>query len=377
MAEGPTKVLLVVEQLRRRVPGGIGMYARGLLGGLALCAETGDGVDASLLASRPPRGEDPLRVFGLPVVTSPLPGPLLTRAWAHGLARAPKGFDVVHAVSLAAPPVGHDTTRRLAVTVHDLAWRRHPEATTRRGARWHEAALARAARDAALLVAPSQLVASDLAAWGADPSRITVVPSGADHLPEADGEATGELLRRIGVSGEFALTVSTLEPRKNLGRLVEAYARLRPSLPTPWPLLVVGPPGWGDVAPGAAATEGVVLTGAVGSSVLAGLYARARAFAYVPLTEGYGMPPLEAMRVGVPTLVSDQVPSVHDLGEVGPAPARVVDPVDVEAIAAGLDAVLTDDALRSDLAVLGEAHARSRTWGAAAARYVALWRSLR
>ena len=69
--------------------------------------------------------------------------------------------------------------------------------------------------------------------------------------------------------------------------------------------------------------------GAVPDAVLAGLYHRSRAFAYVPLTEGYGLPPLEAMRVGVPTVVSDEVPSVHDLGAPGPAPARVVDPVDV------------------------------------------------
>ena len=96
-----------------------------------------------------------------------------------------------------------------------------------------------------------------------------------------------------------------------------------------------------------------MFTGAVAAPVLAELYRRARAFAYVPLTEGYGLPPLEAMRVGTPTLVADEVPSVHDLGEAGPAPARIVDPLDVDDIAAGLAAVLTDDALRADLAARG------------------------
>ena len=139
-------VLLAAEQLRRRVPGGIGTYARGLLGGLAIAATEGDGVEVALLASRPPGGvADPLAAFGRPLHTSRLPGRLLTRAWDHRLIRAPAGFDVVHSVSLASPQLRRSSSEQLVVTVHDVAWRRHPAATTRRGARWHEAALRRAA----------------------------------------------------------------------------------------------------------------------------------------------------------------------------------------------------------------------------------------
>ncbi len=373
----PTRVLVAVEQLRRQVPGGIGTFTTGLLGGLSRCNQEGDGAAVTLLASRPPgrASADPLRAFGLPLRTSGLPGPLLTRAWDHGLVHAPDGFDVVHAVSLAAPPLRSGSGSRLAVTVHDLAWRRYPEATTRRGARWHEAALARAQRRAAAFVTPSRLVAADLTSSGVDPSRVTVVPGGADHLPPPDHIGADALLERHGVRGPFVLTVGTLEPRKNLDRLVQAYARVRPSLPGPWPLLVVGPSGWGaDPATGA---EGVVLAHRVDDGCLAALYGRAQAFAYVPLTEGYGMPPLEAMVQGTPTLVSDQVPSVHDLGDVGTAPARLVDPLDVDDIAAGLAEVLTDEVARADLAARGAAHARSRTWHAAARHYVTLWRSLR
>ena len=105
MAErsAPT-VLLAVEQLRRRVPGGIGAYARGLLGGLATVAAEGEAVELTLLASRAPAGiDDPLAAFGRPVLTSRLPSLLMTRAWDHGLSRAPAGFDIVHSVSLASP----------------------------------------------------------------------------------------------------------------------------------------------------------------------------------------------------------------------------------------------------------------------------------
>jgi len=378
VAERPApSVLLAVEQLRRRVPGGIGAYARGLLGGLALAAADGDEVEVALLASRAPGGAgDPLEEFDQPLHTSRLPSVLLTRAWDHGLFRAPAGFDVVHSVSLASPQLRRSSPERLVVTVHDLAWRRHPEATTRRGARWHEAALRRASRSEAALVVPSRLVEADVLALGVAGSRVTVVPGGADHLPAPDPGATDALLRRVGVSGDFLLTVSTLEPRKNVERLVLAFGQVRDSLPGPWPLVIVGPTGWGPEPAGSPPADHVVFTGPVPGVVLSELYRRARAFAYVPLTEGYGLPPLEAMHSGVPTVVSNEVPSVHDLGAPDPAPARIVDPLDIDDIARGLAAVLTDDALRAQLARRGKAYAATRTWRSAAHAHIDLWRSL-
>ncbi|MGO9855736.1 MAG: glycosyltransferase family 4 protein [Acidimicrobiales bacterium] len=385
MPERRPTVLLVVEQLRRRVPGGIGVHAQGLLGGLAQCSSPGEGAEVTLLASRPGGfrpgtahpAEDPLARFGRPVLVSRLPGPLVTRAWDHGVCHAPRGFDVVHSVTLAAPRPWRASGSRLVVTVHDLAWRRCPEATTRRGLRWHEAALGRVRDSAASVVVPSRLVAADLQSFGVDAGRITVVPGGADHLPDPDAAATDALLGRLAVRGEFLLSVATLEPRKNVDRLVRAFARVRSSLPGPWTLLVVGPTGWGPGPQHPHDTDGVVFAGSVPDPVLAELYRRARALAYVPLTEGYGLPPLEAMRFGTPVVASDEVPSVHDLGAVEPAPAVIVDPLQVEGIAAGLHAVLTDDALRAELAVRGREHARGRSWRAAANAHLSLWRSLR
>ncbi len=375
MAESPS-VLMAVEQLRRKVPGGIGNYARGLLAGLERCAEEGEGVDVTLLASRPPRGpSDPLAAYGRPVVVSALPGRIMTRAWDHSLLRAPEGFAVVHSVSLAAPMLRHGSRNRLVVTIHDLAWRRHPEATTRRGRRWHESALRRARDCGADLVVPSRLVAADLVASGVEESRVTVVRGGTDHLAPPDDEATTALLRQAGVRSDYLLTVGTLEPRKNLDRLVRAYRRVRPQLPVPWPLVIVGPTGWGHTGRPQEA-EGVVFTGSVPDAVLSALYRRARAFAYVPLTEGYGLPPLEAMRMGTPSVVSSEVPSVHDLGEPDPPPARIVDPLDVDDMAAGLAAVLTDDTLRGDLAARGSSFASARTWQSAARAHVRLWKRL-
>ncbi len=382
MTEPTRSVLLAVEQLRRRVPGGIGAYARGLLAGLDAQTPAVGGVALTLLASRAPTAPagsapDPLDDFGKPVVASHLPGPLMTRAWDRGWLRAPEGFDVVHSVSLAAPMLRRGSPSVLVVTVHDVAWRRHPDATTPRGRRWHEEALGRAAATATALVVPSRLVAADLEAEGVDPARLVMVPGGSDHLADPDPIATADLLRRVGVSGEFLLTVGTLEPRKNVDRLVRAFGRVRSSLPGRWPLVIVGPSGWGQEPARPPLADGVVFTGAVPDHILAGLYQRARAFAYVPLTEGYGLPPLEAMRMGTPSVVANEVPSVHDLGETGEPPACIVDPLDIDDIARGVLAVLTDDALRADLAARGSAYALARTWAAAAREHVALWKRLR
>lgn len=368
------RVLIAAEQLRRAVPGGIGRCATGLLSGLADGA-LGPCDSVALLASHPPRHRaDPLAAWGFPIHASRLAGPLLTRAWDRGLVAAPAGFDVVHSVSLAAPPPHRAA---LVVTVHDLAWRQLPEATTARGRHWHEAALHRALHRADALLVTSEPVARELAAAGAQ-AQVTVVAPGADHLPAPDHPAAGALLARLGVSGPFLLSVGTLEPRKNLPRLVAAYAAARPRLPEPWPLVVVGPPGWGDGGLGSGAgpaVAGVVAAGLVDDGVLAALYERARLLAYVPLLEGYGMPPIEAMSVGTPVVASSGVPSVSAAG--GPPAAVVVDPRSTEAIAEGLVAVAADDHLRSALSEAGLALARSRTWRQAARLHVELWRSLR
>ncbi|HTZ09840.1 MAG TPA: glycosyltransferase family 1 protein [Acidimicrobiales bacterium] len=364
---GPA-VLVVVEQLRRPVPGGIGTYGRGLLQGLRAVAAAdgpvGGGPDVTLYASRPPVRPDPLADLGFPLRSVPLPGPVLTRAWDRSLVAGPRGVDVVHAISLATPPA---RGRPLVVMVHDLAWRHVPEAFPPRGRRWHEAALRRARRRASHFMVSSVAVGQELVADGVRPEAVTLIAHGSDHLPPPDEEAARDLLERLGVTGEFLLSVGTLEPRKNLPRLFAAYARARPSLPGPWPLVVVGPAGWSQEGdpPG----QGVVPAGPVGEATLAALYRRARLLAYVPVEEGFGLPPLEAMRHGTP-VVASAVPSVDEA-------ALVVEPRSVPAMAEALVRVATDDTVRADLVARGRAHAAPLTWEAAARAHVAVWSSLR
>ncbi|MGO9343674.1 MAG: glycosyltransferase family 4 protein [Acidimicrobiales bacterium] len=361
------KVLVIVEQLRRRVPGGAGTYVSGVLTGLGHMADAGIPVpQVSLLASRPraaidPRA-DPIASTGLPLIESHLPGPLMTRAWEAGLLRAPRGFGVVHASSLAVPRA---TGAATVVTVHDLAWRHVPFAFPRHGVEWHERGFRRALSSGCHFVVPSEPIAGEVRDAGAGESRVTVIEPGVDHLPQPDMAAAGELLERLGVRGGFIMSVGTLEPRKNLEMLVAAYSDIRDSLPDRWPLVIVGPQGWGA---GPTSREGVEFAGHVSPGILSALYAKAELLAYVPLAEGFGLPPLEAMFCGTP-VVASPVPSVGSA-------ALVVNPDDRGAIAQALLTVSTDAAVREQLVKEGRARAENLTWERCASQHVELWRAL-
>jgi glycosyltransferase involved in cell wall biosynthesis len=336
------RVALVTEQLRRPVPGGIGTYTRGLLQGAVGLPERG--------------------VWVVPRQWR-LPARVVTRAWDRGLLAGRGGFDVVHAPALAFPP----TSDPLVVTVHGVEWRDPAHHAPQRARRWHEAALARADNSGAVLLASSPELAAKLRADGL--RRVVALDGpmyGCDHLPPPDEQGADALLGRLGVEGAFLLTVGTIEPRKNLPRLIEAHGRARAHLPEPYPLVIVGPAGWGEAL---VPTDGVVLAGAVDDAVLAALYARTVGMAYVPLHEGFGLPAVEAMHAGAP-VVASPIPSTGD-------GALVVDPRDVASIASGLVAVASEGRERDDLVAAGAARAASLTWAAAADRHARLWDQVR
>jgi glycosyltransferase involved in cell wall biosynthesis len=357
------QVGIIAEQLRQKVPGGIGTYVTGLLSGLK---QLDDPTFKTVVVAS--KGPDPDPVYGLGDYTEcfRLGHRAMGALWDSGLMGPPPGLDLLHHTSLAGPRESK-VSPKLTYMVHDLAWKAHPELTTRRGRRWHDRALRRALGSSAHLIAPSSGVAGDLVAEGVSPERISVIGEGSDHLPAPDGAATDHLLASLGIEGPFVLTVSTLEPRKNLGRLIEAHSTASRRTGSSWPLVVVGPSGWGRSIK---ATDGVHLAGPVGPAVLAGLYGTCAAFAYVPLLEGFGLPPLEAMAHGAPVVASTATPSMEGAPTVG-----AVEPTDLEAITAALCAAM-ETPLRQSIGIEAEHFASSHRWVDVGRDHRELWRSL-
>lgn len=354
------KVAIVAQQMRQPVPGGIGTYINGLVHGLR--SGHHDDLHVSFVASSAPGRTDPLASWG-DVQASRWGRRALAALWDRELIRPDPVADVLHATSLVFPSLPRESAAVATMFVHDVAWRTHPEFYPERGRAFHERALTRAIASQAALLVPSTATADALMWAGVEAARITVVGEGCDHLP---------LVPRRG-DGTYLLAVSTREPRKNLPRLVEAYARIRMELPEPWPLYIVGPKGWDDRSGRSALVDtgqpGVELLGAVSDERLAELLAGARTFVYVPLSEGFGLPPAEAMRAGVP-VVASPVPSIS--ADV----ACIVDPLDTDDIARGLLATSTDEGARKALVSGGLEACRNLTWRASADAHVDVWTSL-
>jgi glycosyltransferase involved in cell wall biosynthesis len=276
---------------------------------------------------------------------------------------------MVHATSAAVPPT---SGRPLVATVHDLAFRHYPDAYPSAGRRYHDRAARIVAAEAARVIAVSQATAHDLTElYGVEPGRITVVPLGADPPGPGDQAAAARLLGDLGVRGPFLLAVGTLEPRKNLPRLLAAFGEVTDELPDHH-LVVAGPVGWGPTLRPTWDSVRVKLAGPVGDAVLHALYRGADGLAYPSLYEGFGLPVLEAMAHGLPVLTSGR----SSLPEVAGDAALLVDPLDRGSIAKGLVRLVNDSALRRRLADAGPRRAARFTRPASASGTWAAYREV-
>jgi glycosyltransferase involved in cell wall biosynthesis len=270
-----------------------------------------------------------------------------------------------------------DAPRPRVLTIHDVLPLRHPEwFADARVTRFFDVTLREAARRADRVIVDTEVVRRDvIELFGLEPARVAVVPL-APVLPPASltpsasrregGAADDARVRALGIEGPFLLSAATLEPRKNLVRLVQAYALAADRARGEWPRLVIaGRLGWKwrDILDASATTRGVHVTGYVDDETLVSLYRRAVAFAYPSLDEGFGLPVLEAMACGCPVLTSD----VPVLREVAGGAADLIDPLDVASIAAGLEVLVTDDARRASLVERGFARAAQFSWARTAA----------
>jgi glycosyltransferase involved in cell wall biosynthesis len=265
--------------------------------------------------------------------------------------------DVVHAPSLAVPPVGDHP---LVVTVHDIAFRRLPEVTTKRGVNFHSRGLELARRHASLVIVPSEFTGRELEREGFTRDQIAVVPFGVDPPIAREPDEIDRAVARADVSPPYILTVGTVEPRKDFATIVRAVdelRRVRPDLT----LVIAGPPGWGEVT--GLDRSFVQVIGPQPWSVLDALYRRADAFCLASLYEGFGLPAVEAMARGVPTIAT----TGSALEEVVQGAGALFTPGDSEACAAQIAHVLDDEAVRAELVHAGLVRAAELSWGRSAA----------
>ncbi|HWO70707.1 MAG TPA: glycosyltransferase family 1 protein [Actinomycetota bacterium] len=354
------RVGIHVDQLFFRAPGGIGTYIRELLPALA---KADPSVELVAFHARFPGtpGEPWLRELRVEEIPAGIR--VLYPGW-NLLGRPPlpeplRALDLVHATNPAAiPPAGPG--QRLVVTVHDLAFLRFPGLFPRTWRALYRTGLWAAVRRARAILVPSRHTAEDLLErTRARPERIHVVPLAASL--ERGAREPERVLERLKVPRPYVLFVGTLEPRKNLVRLVRAYRRVAAE-GVPHALVLAGPLGWHhhrlhrELAlrgPGE-----VVLTGALPPADLDALYRGADLFVYPSLYEGFGLPVLEAMARGVPTVAS----AASSLPEVAGDAALLVDPRSVRELSRAIAEVLADRDLAERLAMRGRARAERFSW---------------
>jgi glycosyltransferase involved in cell wall biosynthesis len=286
----------------------------------------------------------------IPVRHLPLPRAVLYDAWLRlgwpPVERATGPVDVVHATTIVVPPRSFP----LVVTIHDLAFLHDPSQFTRRGDVTFRRSLARVRDRADLVLCSSAATLEDCVVAGLPRERLRHVPLGVDPpQPLSDG-AVAASRQRHDLPERYLLFVGTLEPRKNLHRLVQAHR----SIPDAPVLAVAGPDGWG---PGAPPTDSqrVKLLGFVSEADKQALYAGAAAFCYPSTREGFGLPVLEAMARGAPVVTSRGTATEEAAGGA----AVLVDPFDVDDIARGIDEAL---GRADELAAGGPGRAAACSW---------------
>lgn len=267
-----------------------------------------------------------------------------------------------------------------ATTVHDLSALNYPETHPVERVRFLDRHLPRTLERADAVLTDSRFIADEIhARLGVPRAKLHTVALGVDpaYRPRSAHELAEPLACHGLVAGGYLLVVATQEPRKNLVRLVRAYAALRADLRARAPLVIVGARGWlnreleqtlGPLEASGAARR----LGYVSEDALPLIYAGARAFAFPSLYEGFGLPVLEAMASGVPSLTSN----VSSLPEVGADIALGVDPLDEDALRDGLERILDDEPWRADATTRGPQYAQQFPWSRCVEETVAVYRQI-
>lgn len=299
------------------------------------------------------------------------------RAWTHvalpvWLPRA--GLDLVHYPAHDGPLVGRTPA---VVTIHDLSWLTDPGLHRRRRVLRARLVLGRLARRAAAVIVPSEATAAAvLTRLGVRRERIHVTPlAPAASFQPIEADAAQAVAARLDVPAGAFLFVGTIEPRKNLAAVLDAVAILRRTERAAR-LVVVGAPGWGVSLPAEVRRRGlgsaVTWLRGIGDADLAAIMSGSTALVAPSLDEGFGLPVVEAMAVGLPVITSE----AGAQAEVAGGAALTVDPRDPGAITSAMRTLRDDPAAAADLRARGLARAATFSWTRTARETLAVYHSV-
>jgi len=286
--------------------------------------------------------------------------------------------DVLH-VQFTAPPF---CPCPVVVSIHDLSFEHLPQTFKRRSRTQLRLTVRHSARRAARILSLSEHTRSDIIkTYGIESDRIEAIPLAApDHFGTVtDNRELQRVRHNYGIDGDYILSVGSIQPRKNLARLIKAYASLRgdcskANLPK---LVLVGKCAWLydetlRTLDEMGVRDSVILTGYVPESDLPALYSSALCFVYPSYFEGFGLPPLEAMKCGAPVIVGNQTSLPEVVGDAG----LKVDPFDIDAIAGAIRTLMNDAKLRKKLSQRGLERASTFTWRETARRTLRVYQEV-
>jgi glycosyltransferase involved in cell wall biosynthesis len=267
-------------------------------------------------------------------------------------------------VQYTAPPLAPCP---VIATIHDLSFEHLPETFNRRSRVQLRLTVRRTARRAARILTLSEFSRRDISeTYKIDLDRIAVTPAAASpHFAPITSEAELEVVRqKYGIQRDYILSLSSIQPRKNLVRLIEAYSYLHEHKGSELPQLVIaGKKGWLEsevfrVAKQSAAANHIVFTGYVSEAELPALYSGALCFVYPSYFEGFGLPVVEAMQCGAPVIVANRTSLPEVVGDAG----ILIDPFNHKDIAQAIDQLISNPAARHDLRQLGIERAKAFNW---------------
>ena len=285
--------------------------------------------------------------------------------------------DVCHFPDFTLPPIRGGKT---VLTVHDLSFLVHPEYAERGLRQYLERVVPPSVAGATLVLADSESTGNDLMVLlDVPPERVEVLLPGVEPRfePVADEETLEYARQKYGISFPYILTISTIEPRKNLVGLMKGFSRFKAMTQSPHKLVIGGGRGWHYSEVFATANsidvaDDIVFLGYVADEDLPALYTMSDLFAWLSFYEGFGLPVLEAMACGTPVVGSNRASLPEVIGSAG----LLVPPDDIDAIADAFGSILGDEALAAELADKGRRQASCFSWKSSAKQLLSIYQRL-